>query len=187
LDNLLSEGKKERISVELEQFKQLTERAQAQMRMAFSGMNTSRIEKNKDIRKELTECVTEFRDKNGILVDLIIDDLSPLVIPPLIQKQAMYLYREALTNVRRYANAKNVQIQLERVKGGIQLMVSDNGRGFDPKLSKSEHHLGLAVMQARMERLGGTLSIETAPGAGTRVIANIPIKVVEQAISNEVK
>ncbi len=187
LDDLLSDSEKETVSAELEQFKQLAGRAQAQMRMAFSGMNTFVAENNHDIRKELTDCVTEFSSANGIPVELIIDDLSALTIPVLIQKQAMYIYREALTNVRRYANAKKVQVQLEKVNGGIQLMVSDDGRGFDPNLSKSEHHLGLAVMQARTERVGGTLSIETAPGAGTRVIANIPILAVAPAISNEVK
>ncbi len=185
LNHLLSDRKKKTVSVELEQFKQLAERAQAQMRMAFSGMNTSTVEKNNDIRKELTDCVMEFRNANGIPVELTIGDLSSLAIPALIQKQAMYIYREALTNVRRYANAKKAQVQLERVNGGIQLVVSDDGRGFDPNLSKSEHHLGMAVMQARMERVGGTLTIETAPGAGTRVIASIPILAPVPAVLNE--
>lgn len=185
LDDLLSGREKETVSVELEQFKQLTQRAQAQMRMAFSGMNTVTVEKHHDFHKELTDYVMEFRKANGIQVELTIDDLASLAIPALIQKQAMYIYREALTNVRRYANAKNVQVQLEKAGAGIQLVVSDDGRGFDPNLSKSEHHLGMAVMQARMERVGGTLSIETAPGAGTRVIANIPIAAVPAVILNE--
>jgi signal transduction histidine kinase len=186
LDDLLSDREHEMVSVELEQFKQLTERAQAQMRMAFSGMNTVSIAgKNNDIRKELDNYITEFRNANGITVELVIGDLSSLVIPALIQKQAMYIYREALTNVRRYANAKKVQVQLEEVGGGIQLLISDDGRGFDPNLTKSDHHLGLAVMQARMERVGGTLSIETAPGAGTRVTASIPIAAGTPAILNE--
>jgi signal transduction histidine kinase len=87
----------------------------------------------------------------------------------------MYIYREALTNIGRYANAKKVQVQLEYQKDGLQIMISDDGRGFDLNLSKGDHHLGLSVMQARAERVGGTLSIESAPGAGTKVIANIPI------------
>ncbi len=97
----------------------------------------------------------------------------------------MYIYREALTNVRRYANAKKVRVQLEYVNEMLQIVVSDDGRGFDPNLSKSDHHLGLAVMQARMERVGGTLSIETAPGAGTRVIAHIPILMIAPTVVME--
>ena len=182
LDYLLSNRENETMSIELEQFKQLIERAQAQMRMAFSGMNASTIHKSNDISRELTDYVDEFRNSSGVSVDLIIDDLSSLALPALIQKQAMYIYREALTNVRRYANAKKVWVHLEYVNEMLQIVVSDDGRGFDPNLSKSDHHLGLAVMHARTERVGGTLSIETAPGAGTRVIANIPILTVSHPI-----
>jgi signal transduction histidine kinase len=108
-------------------------------------------------------------------------------MPALIQKQIMYIFREALTNVRRYASAKKAQVKLEYTDEVLQIMVSDDGRGFDPNLSKSDHHLGLAVMQARTERVGGTLSIETAPGAGTRVIAKIPILAAMTAFSKEEK
>ena len=69
----------------------------------------------------------------------------------------------------------------------LQIMISDDGRGFDPNLSKSDHHLGLAVMQARTERVGGTLSIETAPGAGTRVVAHIPILTATPAVADVVQ
>ncbi len=187
-DRMLSAGEKEVIAAELEQFKRLTERAQAQMRMAFSGMNNASVDGRKnDLRAELKEFVNDFGVKNGISVNLIVDDLSSVVIPALIQKQAMYIYREALTNVRRYANAKSVQVLLEKITDGIQLVVSDDGRGFDPEQSKSEHHLGLAVMQARMERVGGTLFIETAPGNGTKVTAQIPLTINSQSDSKEEK
>lgn len=187
-DSLLSDSEKEKTAAELDQFRRLTERAQAQMRMAFSGMNNASVNARKDdLRAELKELANDFGVKNGISVNLIMDDLSSVVIPELVQKQAMYIYREALTNVRRYANAKTVQVLLEKIKDGIQLVVSDDGRGFDPEQSKSEHHLGLAVMQARMERVGGTLFVETAPGNGTKVTAQIPLAVNSHTISKEEK
>lgn len=163
-------------AMELGQFKHLIETAQAQMRMAFSGLNSRTLLRQNDLSKELTQYVEEFRKTTGLLVDLNIAELSALPLPPLIQKQAMYIYREALTNVRRYANAKVVQVKLAYTADEVlQILVSDDGRGFDPHLAASDHHLGLAVMQARIERVGGTLGIETAPGAGTRVLAYIPI------------
>ena len=175
------------MSIEIDQFKLLIERAQAQMRMAFSGMNSTTSNKSNDICRELTDYVKEFSNSSGVFVDLIIGDLSSLALPALIQKQAMYIYREALTNVRRYANAKKVKVQLEYVNEMLQIVVSDDGRGFDPHRSKSDHHLGLAVMQARTERVGGTLSIETAPGAGTRVIAHIPVLTAAPAVMESVQ
>jgi signal transduction histidine kinase len=162
-------------AMEWGQFKRLIEKAQAQMRMAFSGLNSRTLPRQNDLAKELTQYVEEFRSTTGLTVDLIVTDLSTMVLPPLIQKQAMYIYREALTNVRRYANAKTVQVRLAyTMEQGLQMLVSDDGRGFDPHAAASDHHLGLAVMHARIERVGGTLNIETAPGAGTSVVAYIP-------------
>jgi len=187
LDTSLSEHEKEKVAADLEEFRQLIERAHAQMRMAFSGMNTSTANKATDIGRELTEYVREFTSASGIPVDLVIGDLSMLVLPALIQKQIMYIFREALTNVRRYANAKKVRVKLEYANEILQMVISDDGRGFDPNLSQSDHHLGLSVMQTRAERVGGTLSIETTPGAGTRVIANIPVSAAMTVLSKEAK
>ncbi|NOT04435.1 MAG: GAF domain-containing protein [Anaerolineales bacterium] len=177
LDDQISDRKYEDVSEELEQFIQLTERAQAQMRMAFSGMNTPATEETVNhICDELTEYVNEFSSSNGIPVELVIGDFSSLKnIPAIVQTQLMYVYREALTNIERYANANKVRVGLERVDGGIEVMISDDGRGFDTNLSKSNHHLGLAIMQIRIERVGGVLSVESTPGAGTKVFASIPI------------
>ena len=175
LDSRLSKEEKETTIPEMEEFKHLIERAQAQMRMAFSGMSAPAAQKDKDIRRDLADCVKEFSDSSGIIIDLKIGDLSSLVLPSLIQKQVMFIYREALTNVKRYANVKNAQVQLDYINGFLHLVISDEGRGFDPNLAKSDHHLGLSVMQARTERVGGKLSIETAPGAGTRVTVIIPM------------
>ncbi len=176
LDDQISDKKYEDVSGELEQFIQLTERAQAQMRMAFSGMNSPATEEIVDnICDELSTYVNEFSSSNGIPVELVLGDFSSLRIPAIVQTQLMYVYREALTNIERYANANKVRVGLERVDGGIEIMIKDDGRGFDTNLSKSNHHLGLAIMQIRIERVGGVLSVESTPGAGTKVFASIPI------------
>lgn len=172
---LLSGREEERAAIELMQFKYLVERAQTQMRMAFAGMSSPSLPKGSELSRELTDHVEDFSNASGIHVELQIDDLSALTIPALVQKQAMYIYREALTNIRRYAEAKHVTVRLGYENFGLAIMIVDDGRGFDRNLSRTDHHLGLAVMQARVERLGGSFSIETAPGEGTRVIANIPL------------
>lgn len=176
LDDQISDKEYKTVSEELAEFIQLTERAQAQMRMAFSGMNTPTSEEAvNNISDELREYVNEFSNSNGVPVELIIGDFSYLNIPVIIQTQLMYVYREALTNIERYANANKVQVGLIRVDDRIEVVISDNGRGFDTNLSKSDHHLGLAIMQIRIERVGGVFSIESTPGAGTKVFASIPV------------
>ncbi|HEY3312324.1 MAG TPA: ATP-binding protein [Anaerolineales bacterium] len=159
----------------LPQFNALIQKAQSQMRMASSGLSGQPVTKPGDLSSDLQNYVDEFRRTSGIAFNLMVDDLSDINIPVLVQKQIMYIFREALTNVKRYSQAKNVKVWLQNLDNGIHVAVSDDGVGFDPNISRSDHHFGLSVMQMRTERIGGALVIETAPGKGTRVAAFIPL------------
>jgi signal transduction histidine kinase len=59
----------------------------------------------------------------------------------------------------------------------VQLIVRDDGRGFDKQTARNEKagHFGLVGMRERAEQIGGTLSIQSANGAGTEVVADVPI------------
>ena len=85
--------------------------------------------------------------------------------------------QEALTNVARHARANQVRISIRRAGGRVRLEVKDDGRSFDVKRmerSTKNRHLGLLGMQERMEMVGGRFSIESSPGRGTIVAAEVP-------------
>jgi PAS domain S-box-containing protein len=91
------------------------------------------------------------------------------------------LYRvaqEALTNVRKHARTKRVAIVLEREAGLIRLEVRDWGQGFEPEAvvgSGIGEQMGLLGMEERVALLGGRFRVESQPGAGTRVLAEVPV------------
>ena len=86
--------------------------------------------------------------------------------------------QEALNNVRKHAQATRVVLTVEFINGAVQMTVQDDGKGFiPPKLT--EHlvavgKLGLLGMYERAQLIGGTLTVESAPGQGTRVIVKVP-------------
>ena len=82
------------------------------------------------------------------------------------------LVQEALNNAARHAGAKHAWVELRRADGKIEVTVRDDGAGFDPKRSRG---LGLMGMEERVRRLGGTLQVESKPGAGTTVRAELPV------------
>jgi two-component system nitrate/nitrite sensor histidine kinase NarX len=185
LDGFTTTEKEKASLSALPQFNALIEKAQSQMRMAFSGMNAPVVTKSGELRIDLEHYLDEFERSSGISTELVADDLSVLNIPALVQKQIVYIYREALTNVKRYSQAKNVKVKLQNVDHGIHVAVSDDGVGFDPNINRSDHHFGLSVMQMRTERIGGALVIETAPGKGTRVAAFIPLTPIPSGTLDE--
>jgi len=84
--------------------------------------------------------------------------------------------QEALRNVARHARAESALVWLRSMDGGLQLVVSDTGAGFEPARQRHRPSLGLASMRERVRLAGGELHIESSPGEGTSVIAWVPLK-----------
>jgi len=113
---------------------------------------------------------TEFAQRSGLqlsveLAEVPTDDGDRLALYRLVQ--------EALTNVLRHAKAKHVRVSLGEADGWLQLHIRDDGQGFNPDAVGAGHH-GLLGMRYRIESLGGTLQLLSAPGRGTLVLARLP-------------
>jgi two-component system sensor histidine kinase UhpB len=104
-----------------------------------------------------------------------------LCIPPEPSTALFRIFQEALTNVARHAHATNVQVELTADDESIRLVVSDNGRGLTVSPARPERSFGLLGMKERAALLGGRLDVEGHAGAGTRVSAEIPIRLSQAA------
>ncbi len=106
-------------------------------------------------------------------------DVRVLVTLPrrLGHQEETVLYRvaqEALTNVVRHARASAASVVVTASHGGVQLVVEDDGIGFDPTRLAAAEQVGLMGMRERIELLGGSLRIESAAGEGCSVYARLP-------------
>ena len=113
-----------------------------------------------------------FRDQSGLTVDLE----AQLGEERLARDAETTLYRviqEALTNIAKHAGAGRVSILLQRKDGAVVAVVEDDGSGFDPSATGSDS-LGLAGMRERLSLAGGRLQVESRPGSGTTVVAEVP-------------
>jgi signal transduction histidine kinase len=110
----------------------------------------------------------------GIPVDVRAGDL-PTRIPRAVETVLFRIAQEALTNVAKHARAGRIGITLESRHGRILLAVVDDGCGFDlcEAARVSAPHWGLLSMRERVEALGGSFRIESAPGRGTRVVVEL--------------
>jgi signal transduction histidine kinase len=94
-------------------------------------------------------------------------------LPPDQEAELFRLSQEALNNVLKHAHARHVQVDLDLTANPVVLEVADDGVGFDPSVNGAGG-FGLPGMRERAERLGGTLSVTSAPGAGSRVRVEVP-------------
>ena len=93
---------------------------------------------------------------------------------------ALCLYRiaqESLQNIAKHSGAQKVRVDLAFKRGEIHLTIEDFGHGFDLQAQKRKKRgLGLISMEERVRFVGGTLTIDSKPGRGTRVLARVPLK-----------
>lgn len=96
-------------------------------------------------------------------------------LPPHVEMELYRIVQEALTNVVKHARAQVVNIHLDFEPGCFKMKVWDDGVGFDPQTATQTGGLGLQNMQERMRQIGGRLNVESSPGHGTTITAEVKI------------
>lgn len=148
-------------------------------------------ESNISIRKILNELRTGVLDHQGLVdalewlgrqfsanTGIAISFNGPEIVIQVEEAVAnciFRVYQEALTNITRYADAKKVTTSLTLEKGNINLMIKDDGKGFDSTRVKNEKSFGILGMRERVASLNGTFELNSSQGKGTKINVNIPI------------
>ncbi len=109
------------------------------------------------------------------------EDLGEERLPSEVETALFRVAQEALANARKHAKSTRARVVLRRsAPGRIRLEVADEGRGFDPSATSPNaagpgERVGLSSMRERVALLGGVLELKSKPGAGTTVIAEVPL------------
>ncbi|HEX5149724.1 MAG TPA: sensor histidine kinase, partial [Candidatus Limnocylindrales bacterium] len=138
--------------------------AVAAMRLPGDGDGT--------IKALLSRSLEDFEDRFGLSVAFDCAGELP-ALPPRAEAETLRIAHEALTNVRRHADATVVRVRAAASDGRFVLEVRDNGCGFDPTATGRGTY-GLAGMQERARLVGGEIQIESAPRQGTVVRLLVP-------------
>ena len=144
-----------------------------EMRLMVHELRPSELE-NRGLVGALRRRLDSVEKRAGI--EPSIHTPANLVVPDYLEQELYSLAQEALNNALRHSNAASVHLGLQQIAGTIQLEVRDDGVGFDPATLQSTGGMGIRGMEERAHSLGGRLSIDSAPGAGTRVWVQIPIR-----------
>ena len=131
----------------------------------------------------LLEHCNDAAGRYRIVVDPQLMD-PPQGIPSEQQLAIFRVLQECLANAVKHGDAKRIAVQLSFRDSKLTLEVEDDGKGFDPTLEKHGHY-GLINMRERAIRWGGGFTLESAPGAGCRVIFSVPFKLPEVDVPDE--
>jgi two-component system nitrate/nitrite sensor histidine kinase NarX len=163
-----------RIAVELADLAGLTEEAYHDVREAILGLRES-TSVDRGLVESLRAYLEKYSHQSGVKAHLETSlDVDPSLGPG-TEIQLIRVIQEALTNVRKHSGASSAVVRMSNGGEALTIVVEDDGRGFDltgTLLGRDGY--GLHTMRERMELIGGTLTIDSAPGGGTRITASIP-------------
>ncbi len=116
--------------------------------------------------------IERYEKRTGITIDLRVEGVERR-FTPLLETTAYRIVQEALTNLARHADVPEAVVQLIADEQVLMVSIQDQGPGFDPAVVQEGS--GLTSMRERAELLGGLLDVDTAPGAGVRITAELPL------------
>ena len=178
-----ADGDAPRLQESLANLEHTTLHALREMRLLLYELRPADLERE-GLRRALELRLNTVERRAGLRLDVQLDELP--VLPASFETDLYHVVIEALNNVIKHAAAVRVSVLLHCVAGShagraaerLQLVVADDGCGFDPTQNKGG--LGLINMRERVARLQGQISITSAPGAGTRVEATLPCPMANQ-------
>lgn len=153
----------------LAEAKQLGSQALQAVRQSVSDIRSDPLQ-GQLLESAIVKLTDEFYLTTGILPDCSIDLFHPL--SSAVNHVAYRIVQEGLTNICKYAEATIVQIQLQSTANGLSLELIDNGKGFYP--NEPSVGYGLRGMQERIAAVGGQFKIESLPGKGCCIRAELP-------------
>ena len=128
-----------------------------------------------DFSQLIHDQMLEWSERSGIEVDFNIEGEREL---PLGTREVLFrITQEALANVTRHSSASLAVVRLKYERDTVMLIIQDNGTGFDPL---AQHDgIGLSSMRERAEVSGGSFTLESTPGEGTKIVVTLPAGIKE--------
>jgi signal transduction histidine kinase len=157
----------------LERANELAQGALAEMRALIFQLRPITLQEE-GLISALKKHLTALHSRHGRVVELQVTGSERRLAAP-IEDAAFGIIQETLNNVVKHANAARTQVQLHFGADALALTTIDDGNGFDPAAPRLAPTLGMSSMRERAEGIGGRLTVDSAPGQGTRISADLPI------------
>jgi two-component system, NarL family, nitrate/nitrite sensor histidine kinase NarX len=180
LQEMLATGRLDAATGELERVQTAVAGAYDQVRTALTGLQEGVGNEAGDIVTEVAARVAEFSRSTNLPATFTGAGAPACLLPAVTRTQLLHIAGEALANAWQHAQATQVRVHLLQTGGVLQIIVEDDGRGFDPAAVNGGNHLGLRIMRTRAARIGGRLEIDSSPGAGSRIAVSLPLSNVQR-------
>lgn len=165
----MSQGDIRMAYASLQQIERAEEQAEHEIRRAITSLQDN-FPINITLQEQLT-LVSDELSKSNPPIEFETETVLPLMLEHQESEQVLRIVREGLLNAQRHSQSEVIHLFLKVVQEEIRITIKDQGIGFDLSVPPNDDrdHFGIKIMQARADRLGGKLTIQSTPGAGAEI------------------
>jgi len=178
LQDWLRKGQAKQVNETLAQIKEGIQESYDDVRELLVHFRT-RI-KHDDIDVAIRDALEKFEGQTGVKTHYEFEG-NALTLQPEIILQFLHILHECLSNIRKHSKATQVDVNLSH-GADCQLIIHDNGIGFDNSQDADETHVGLRIMKERTHRIDGNLTVESTIGEGTTICLTVPLATTVSAM-----
>src|SRR3954471_5600084 len=169
----LSQAAPPELADELDELKRLVKQAMSELLQLARQLRPTALDDH-GLLPAMASQVKRFEAQTGIKAELSTSGAGAEALHPDEEIAVFRIAQEALANVARHADAREVSVGLRDDDDGLELTVRDDGRGFEPGMPAAGNGLRLGGMAERARAVGGELTIESRPGGGTELCLRVP-------------
>jgi len=173
---------------ELSEIADTADEAYRDVREAILGLRET-VREDDGLEGSLREYLRKYTRQTGIAATVTCEGDPRRALTPRSEVQLLRVVQEALANTRKHSGAHKVAIRIECDGPRAAVTIEDDGKGFDPSrvAGSMDGGFGLASMRERVELIGGTIDVHTAPGNGTRIVVHLQAEDTRGTPSAEVE
>jgi len=127
----------------------------------------------------LQDYLRRYEQRYGLQTELLPPPANlECAFDPVAEVQILRILQEGLSNARKHAHARCVQVAFTALDKKIQIAIRDDGKGFEPSMLQEDQSsgFGLRFMRERADAIGSSLKVHSAPGEGTEILLTVPMK-----------
>jgi NarL family two-component system sensor histidine kinase LiaS len=163
------------VEVELQNIEDNVDKAITEIRNLLTENQSTEDLQAGSLERRLKQELEIFCARSGFKLDFCCS-IGADKLPRDVEKELYFMLREGILNAVRHSRATELHLSLRRTPEGCEAALRDNGVGYDPTQTEGTSHYGLKGMRERVSKVGGDISVTTAPNQGTEINITVPFE-----------
>lgn len=168
-------GNRKAVEVELQNIEASVDKAIIEIRNLLTENQSTEELQAGSLERRLKQELEIFCARTGFKLDFRCS-IGADKLPKEVEKELYFTLREGILNAVRHSRATELHLSLKKTPEGCEAALRDNGVGFDPARTEGSSHYGLRGMSERVSKIGGELTVKTAPKKGTEIKITVPFE-----------